>query len=85
MSTMDAIHTRTRIVDLGITQERLALQLSIDPATLSRYLRGLRPMPEGFAERIASTLDRLEAEERAADEARARVRAELAEEREVVA
>ena len=40
------------------------------------YLRGRRPMPEGFEARVHATLDRLEAAERAAAETRKRVLAE---------
>ena len=45
----------------------------IDRSLLSRYLRGLRKPPEGFEARLNATLDRLEAAERAANEARERV------------
>ena len=62
-----------RIVAIGFTQERLAVALGIDPTLLGRYLRGIRLMPQGFEERVHATLDRLEAAERAADEARRRV------------
>ena len=58
---------------MGLTQERVALALGIDPSLLGRYLRGIRPMPEGFEARINATLDRLEAAERAANAARERV------------
>ena len=60
---------------LGIPQERVALELGIDRSLLSRYLRGLRKPPEGFKARLNATLDRLEAAERAATEARERVMA----------
>ena len=58
---------------MGLTQERVALALGIDPSLLGRYLRGIRPMSEGFEARLHTTLDRLEAAERAANEARERV------------
>ena len=68
------IRTRVhRLGALGIPQERIALELGIDRSLLSRYLRGLRKPPEGFEARVHRTLDRLEAAERAAEEARERV------------
>ena len=47
--------------------------MGIDRSLLSRYLRGLRKPPEDFEARLNATLDRLEAAERAATEARERV------------
>ena len=44
---------------------------------LSRILNERQPMPKGFEGRVHSALDRLEAAERAAAEARARVLAEM--------
>ena len=77
MAALAGIKTRVvQLAALGIPQERIALELGIDRSLLSRYLRGLRKPPEGFMERLEATLDRLEAAERAADEARARVLAE---------
>ncbi len=77
---------RARIATLGLTQDVVARAAHIDQSLVSRYLRGLRPLNAERIERLNTALDRLEAEERAADEARARVRAELAaEEREVLA
>lgn len=76
-TTSDCIRKlRYRIFESPISQERVAEELGIDPAPFSRILRGLRPAPEGFAERIEAALDRLEAAERAAEAARARVMAE---------
>ena len=65
--------TRGRIALLGIPQERVALEMGIDRSLFSRYLRGLRKPPEGFEARVNATLDRLEAAEKAATEARERV------------
>ncbi len=73
MSTLTFEKLRQRIRDASITQERLALQLECDPSLFSRYLRGLRPAPDGFAAKVAAALDRLEQAEAAADEARRRV------------
>ena len=64
---------KTRIFRLGIPQERVALEMGIDRSLFSRYLRGLRKPPEGFEARLNATLDRLEAAEKAANEARERV------------
>lgn len=70
---------KTRIIQMGVTQEQVALDLGIDSSLLGRYLRGVRSMPDGMAARIHAVLDRREAAERAADEARARVLAEMEE------
>ena len=70
------IKTRARfhyLAALGIPQERVALELGIDRSLLSRYLRGLRKPPEDFEARLNATLDKLEAAEKAAQEARERV------------
>ena len=64
---------RSKILRLDITQERVALAAGYEPSRFSRILNGLRPAPEGFEERVHATLDRLEAAERAAEEARRRV------------
>ena len=69
------LHVRSRIAVLGIPQERVAFEMGIDRSLLSRYLRGLRKPPEGFEARVNSTLDKLEAAEKAATEARERVMA----------
>ena len=64
---------RTRIFQLGISQERVALAAGYDPALFSRILNGIRPTPPDFVERVNATLDKLEAAEKAANEARERV------------
>ena len=66
-------YLRIRISQSPVSQERVSLAVGYDPALFSRYLRGLRTPPENFVERVRVALDRLEAAERAADEARARV------------
>ena len=58
---------------LGITQERLALEMGLERSALSRYMRAARPMPDGFEARLHRALDQIEAAERAAAEARDRV------------
>ena len=57
---------RTRLIQMGLTQERVAVALGIDPSLLGRYLRGIRSMPEGMEARINAALDLLEEEKRAA-------------------
>ena len=69
---------KARLAYLGITQERLALVMGLERSALTRYLREVRPMPQGMEARIHAALDRLEAAERAADAARQRVLAEMA-------
>ena len=64
---------KARIFQLGVSQERVALAADYDPSLFSRILNGIRPAPEGFEARVNATLDRLEAAEKAADEARERV------------
>ena len=61
---------------MGITQERVAVVLGIDPGLLGRYLRGIRPMPDGFEERVHTALDQIEEEQRVAREAVQKLRAE---------
>lgn len=67
---------RARIINMGLTQEKVAAHLGVDVTLFSRYLRGIRPMPEGFAAKVHAKLDLLEAADQAAEEARARVLAE---------
>ena len=78
--TPDIPAIKARLAYLGITQERLALALGLERSALTRYLRGARPMPEGLEASIHAKLDHMEASEKAAQEARERVLAELEEE-----
>ena len=64
---------KARIFQLGISQERVALAAGYDPTLFSRILNGIRPTPPDFEARVNATLDRLEAAEKAATEARERV------------
>ena len=64
---------RARSAQLGFSQERVALEIGIDPTLFSRILNGLRRQPEGFEVRVMEALDRLERAEKAAQEARERV------------
>ncbi len=66
---MHDMHLQKRVARSGVTQERLALTLGIDPTQFSRYIRGLRRAPEGFEEQVSAMLDRLEAAEQAAEQA----------------
>ena len=65
-----------RIAEIGVVQADVAVHLGIHPTLLNAMLRGRRSMPEGFEERVHAALDRLEAAEKAAEEARERVLAE---------
>ena len=58
---------------IGISQERVALEIGVDPTLFSRILRGLRPMPEDFEEQVMEALDLLERAEKAGQRARERV------------
>ena len=64
---------KARLAYTGITQEQLALEMGLERSAINRYRRGVRPMPDGMEARMHAALDRLEAAERAADEARRRV------------
>ena len=72
------ISIKKHIARSPISQERLALALSVSPAYLSRCLNGVRPMPPGMEARIHAALDALEEEKRVAAEAVAKLRAERA-------
>ena len=52
------------------------MQLGISETVVTAILNERRPIPEGFEERVHATLDRLEAAEAAAEEARQKVLAE---------
>ena len=55
---------------LRLSQEYFALYLEVSNSLLSRYLRGLRPPPDGFYEAAMASLGRLEKAEEAATAAR---------------
>ena len=74
----DVIHShisklRARIAEIGLTQERVALEMGIDRALLSRYLNGLRTLPPEFEKKVNAALDLLERAEKAGQKARDRV------------
>ena len=77
---MNVRKLRGRLAEVGVTQQDLADALGINATLLNHFLKGRRKPAEGFEERAYAMLDRLEAAEQAADEARARVLAGEAEE-----
>ena len=72
---MDDVHIRLKasLFKAGVAQMDVAEILDMDPALFSRILRGLRPMPDGFEERVLAAIDLLEKAEQAADKERQRV------------
>ncbi len=70
---MDIAKLRGRLAELGITQQDLADALGINATLLNHILKRRRKPPEGFEACVNATLDRLEAAEKAAEEARERV------------
>lgn len=67
---------RDRIQRGGFRQEDVARAVGYSYAHFSRVLRGKEDATPGFEQRVGAVLDRLEAAERAAQEARERVLAE---------
>ena len=68
---------RGRIAEMGVKHHVVAEEVGMHYTQLSRILNGRQAMPKGFEGRAHSALDRLEAAEQAAAEARARVLAEM--------
>ena len=64
---------RGRLAELGVTQQDLADHLGINPTLLNHILKGRRPPPPDFFEKVNVALDRLERAEKAAQEAKERV------------
>ena len=62
-----------RLARLHISQEHFGLYMGVNASLISRYLRGLRPPPDGFFEDATAALDRIEKAEEAARAARDRV------------
>ena len=73
---LDISQLRARIARLGVRQGEVAHLSGIEESRFSRILRGRRPAPPDFEARVQATLDRLEAAEQAAEEARERVLAD---------
>ena len=71
---------RSRLAKLGKSQEWLSLRLGIDPAPFSRYLRGIRPAPEGFQIRVDAELTVEERARRAGEQAAEKERRKAAKE-----
>ncbi len=61
------------MAELGVTQQDLADLLGIHPTLLNHILKGRRPPPPDFFEKVNAALDRLEAAEKAGREAREKV------------
>ena len=74
---MDRETLRQRMRTSGLTQDAVATVAGIDPARLSRVLRGQHRLSADLATRVANAIDGLERAEQAASEARAKVMAEL--------
>ena len=69
---------RGRIAAIAVTQQQVAIAMGLERSAITRYLTGVRPMPEGMEARIHAALDELEEEKRVAAEAVERLRAERA-------
>ncbi len=72
-SSLGVKHLRARMFELGVTQYDLADQLGINPTLLNHILKGRRPPPPDFFEKVNAALDKLEAAEKAGREAKERV------------
>ena len=77
---MNEIHTakrlaniKLRIFELGIRQEQVAEEAGYDPTLFSRFLRGRRPPPADFFEKVNAVLDREEAVRKALQETKEKV------------
>ena len=69
---------RGRMAAIGVTQQQVAIAMGLERSAITRYLTGVRPMPEGMEPRIHAALDALEEEQRVAAEAVEKLRAERA-------
>ena len=67
---------RGRMAETGLRVRDVAMQLGISETAVTAILNERSPLPEGFGERVHGALDRLEAAEAAAAEARQKVLAE---------
>ena len=73
-----ASEIRGRMAAIGVTQQEVAITMGLERSAITRYLTGVRPMPEGMEARIHAALDALEEEKRVAAEAVEKLRAERA-------
>ena len=69
-----------RIAEAGVRRRDVAHAIGYSESMFSLILQGDRTMPEGFDSRVRAAIDRLEAAEKAAQEARERVLAESTDE-----
>lgn len=67
---------RLRMVDGDVTQRQVSVEMGVSESTLSMWIIGRHPMPEGTKERIFAAIDKIAKANRAAEEARQRVLAE---------
>ena len=72
---MDSIHIQIRglILAAGVTQEQVAKSMGMDQTIFSRIMHGHRATPSDFKSRVRRALDRLQAAETAAQDARDKV------------
>ena len=75
---MDWETLKQRMRTSGLTQDAIAAAAGIDPARLSRVLRGRLPLSANLHERIERAITRLEKAEAAAQAAREQSLAESA-------
>lgn len=47
---------RAALASKGLAQWQLAKKLGFEPSTFSDYVRGARPAPDGFTQRVAREL-----------------------------
>ena len=67
------LRLRGRIAEVGVMHCEVGGLMGIDPTRFSAILHGRRKMPKGFEVRMLRVLTRMEAAERAANAARAKV------------
>ena len=71
-------YIKARLAYAGFSQAYLAKELNYSTATVSQWLNGHFPLPDGMEATIGHTITRMENAETAANEARARSLAESA-------
>ena len=67
------LRLRGRIAEVGVMHCEVGDLMGLDSTKFSAILHGRRKMPEGFEPHLLRVLDRMEAAERAARAARAKV------------
>ena len=73
MPMSEIANFRARIASLNIRRGDVAAVVGIGQSLFSQYLNGRREPPPDFEPRVTAALDKLEAAEQAAAEARQRV------------